>query len=139
MNVQDYVQQRAGEQGEDDKWRTQMAKQLARMQRAQDEQQARLAAALKAQAAALTSIMDTLNLPTYKVKAIAAQPQDPVADRASGTQAPTNNNKMSGWLYKRSNVRSRTPPAPPFGLHAVRTALVLPPHLPYCAGRCSEA
>ena len=68
MNVQDYVQQRAGEQGEDDKWRTQMAKQLARMQRAQDEQQARLAAALKAQAAALTSIMDKLNKPRGLVR-----------------------------------------------------------------------
>ena len=102
--MQAYVEERAGEQGEDDKWRTQMAKQLARMQKAQDEQLARLAraqdeqqarlakkqdeaqAALKAQAATLAAIMDKLGTPNRTVEEVAAR--DPIAtDQARGTRA----------------------------------------------------
>ena len=111
MNAQAYVEERAGEQGEDDKWRTQLAKQVARLQRAQDEHQARLARKQDELQATLASIMDKLSVPTHTVEAVAAR--DPgAAAQASGTRAPAI--KKSGWLYKRSNVRPRIPPPRPW-------------------------
>ena len=79
--AQAYVEERAGEQGEDDKWRSQMAKQLAQMQ-----------AALKAQATTLASIMDKLGTVQASSQSL---PPAPICEQ-------------SGWLYKRSNVRRRT-------------------------------